>query len=432
MHIVLNPGPMKNISIIILITIALTAYDRADFIENPHYKIKLSIDPEKQYIDADCYWEIPHDGSGKTIHFYLHKQLQIEEMDINENASFTISQDTSDIRYMPFATRYSLHTHGLKNNTISLHLKYSGRISEWPEWSANVIGEEWTEMGSYFPWYPLNSNYRPFTYEVEVFSDGDYSTFMMGTDAVDNNWAFYRAEKPTNDMVLCASKNLKIEKKEIYQYKVSLAHTTLPDTLINTLTLDLRKILSLYNKWFPPAGNTLCIVESMREKGGGYARLGGIYLPGFTRADYYELRKPYSRYLAHELSHLWWYRANSNTWEDWLNEGFAEYTALMVLRELYGQDYFEEWIEKKREQSEGTHPVWQYDRNGEQAYKILYDKTPLLLYELEGRIGIDPFKQLMWDLLINNVSTTYEFKRILTDLEGKETAEWFVEMLKKS
>ncbi|MEA1885711.1 MAG: hypothetical protein U9N72_00660 [Bacteroidota bacterium] len=102
----------------------------------------------------------------------------------------------------------------------------------------------------------------------------------------------------------------------------------------------------------------------------------------------------------------------------------------MVIRELHGNEYFEEWIERKREQSEGTDPVWQYDRNGEQAYTILYNKTPLLLYELESRIGIDQFRQLMWDLLINRVSTTYEFKRILENLEGKETADWFLGRLK--
>ncbi|MDT8401169.1 MAG: hypothetical protein RQ743_05700 [Bacteroidales bacterium] len=63
---------------------------------------------------------------------------------------------------------------------------------------------------------------------------------------------------------------------------------------------------------------------------------------GFTKADYYDSRIGYARYPAHEISRLWWLRADANTWEDWLNEGFAEYTALVVLRELYGKEYFEE------------------------------------------------------------------------------------------
>ncbi|MFO7850847.1 MAG: M1 family aminopeptidase [Bacteroidota bacterium] len=422
---------MKNISLIILITIALTGYDRADNIENPHYDIRLSIDPAEQYIDVECKWVLPKNTEAGTIIFYLHRQLQIEEIMPSNGESVIISRDTSDIRYMPYATKYTIKTHALKNNRTSLQMKYSGRITEWSEWSPSVIGEEWTELGSYFPWYPRNKEYGPFTYEVEVFIDDKYHTFMMGNEAADKNWASYTTENTTNDIVLCASEDLRTVNKEVFQYDLCIAHSSFPDTLINSLTDDIREILALFNRWFPAGGNTICLVESMREEGGGYARLGGIYLSGLTSSDFYGSRKAYTRYLAHEISHLWWYRADANTWEDWLNEGFAEYTALLVLRELYGQDYFEEQIEKKREQSEGTDPVWQYDRNREQAYTILYDKAPLLLYELEGRIGIGPFKQLMWDLLINKVSTTYEFKRILTDLEGEETAEWFVEMLKE-
>ncbi len=423
---------MKNLLLIILITIALTSYDKADTIDFAHYNIKLTIDPEKQFIDVDCSLDIPHDAKGNTICFYLHKQLQIEELSLNNNEPVKINLDTCDISYMPCATRYSLITHGLKNKKVSLHLKYSGRITEWPELSANVISKEWTEMGLYFPWYPYNTQYGLFTYEVEVFTSDGYHTFMIGSEAIDDNWAFYRSENPTNDIVLCASKNLRTEKREIYQYSINLAHSTFPDSLINELTSDIRQILILYNRWFPPGCNTLSLVESMREKGGRYARLGGIFLPGFAGANYYESRTTYTRYLAHEISRLWWYRANPNTWENWLNEGFAEYTALMVLRELHGRAYFESWIERKREQSEETDPVWQYNCNSEQAHNILYDKTPLVLYELEQRIGTGHFKQLMWDLLINRVSTTYEFLNVLEELEGKDTTEWFIKMLKNS
>ncbi|MEA1885712.1 MAG: hypothetical protein U9N72_00665 [Bacteroidota bacterium] len=139
---------MKNLLLIISITIALTGFDEADTIDHPHYKIKLSIDPADQYIDVECTWDIPHDEREKAIYFYLHKQLQIEELFINDNEQVTISRDSSDIRYMPCAIRYTWNTQGLKYETVTLHLKYSGRITEWPEWSTSVIGENWTEMGT--------------------------------------------------------------------------------------------------------------------------------------------------------------------------------------------------------------------------------------------------------------------------------------------
>jgi len=37
----------------------------------------------------------------------------------------------------------------------------------------------------------------------------------------------------------------------------------------------------------------------------------------------------------------WWANAPVNSWEDWLNESFAEYSALMAVRELFGAERFE-------------------------------------------------------------------------------------------
>lgn len=424
---------MKYILVIIFLTISLTGCRQEEAREYSNYRVKVSVEPEEQYLEVDCYWDIVTARNNRSLYFYLHNQLQLEELRVNNSENgFTLSQDSSDIRYMPDATKYVVDIKGLNinNKTTGLHLKYSGRITEWNEWSASVIGEEWTEMGLYFPWYPYNPGYTPFTYDVEVVHSGEYRTFMMGNETKDDYYAIYRTASPTNDMVLCMSKNLKIKRKEMHRNSFKLAYTSLSEELTDTLVSDIEALLDLFNSWFPPGNNQVCIAESMRETGGGYARIGGIYLPGFTEADYYESRKSYSRYLAHEVSHLWWYRANTNTWEDWLNEGFAEYSALMVLRELYGQEYFEEWIAKKEKEVEGVGPVWHLDRNGEQAYTLLYDKVPLLLYELEGRIGPDSLKQLMWDMLVKKVSNTDEFMAILEDLEGELTAEWFLGKLK--
>lgn len=421
---------MKYLFLIIVITIALTSYEEADELDFPHYNINLSIDPTEQYIEVDCYWDIPCDIRGNTILFYLHNQLQIEELTINRNESFTITEDSSDINYMPYATRYYLNTQGLKNKKATLHLKYSGRITEWEDLSSSVIGENWTEMGCYLPWYPYCPDYKPFTYKVEILTSGEYRPFLMGSETLDDNWAIYETVTPTNDIVLCASKSVKTEKKEIFQYKISFAYSTLSDILIDTITSDIREILALYNRWFPPGGERLCIVESMRDKGGGYARLGGIYLPGLTCSEYYESRKEYTRYLAHELSHLWWYRANPNTWEDWLNEGLAEYSALMVLREIYGQEDFEYWIHKKQNHSDDIQPVYMHNRNSQQAFSILHDKMPILLHELERKIGTDSFEQLLWNLITSRASNTYDFMDVLENLEGKEITEWFMAKLK--
>jgi len=43
--------------------------------------------------------------------------------------------------------------------------------------------------------------------------------------------------------------------------------------------------------------------------------------------------------------------------EDWLNESFAEYSALMAVRELFGTGRFQNIIAGKRKRSEGMPPI---------------------------------------------------------------------------
>jgi aminopeptidase N len=196
------------------------------------------------------------------------------------------------------------------------------------------------------------------------------------------------------------------------------------------LSTDIKEILTTFNQWFSGSNTSICLVESLREKGGGYARLGGMYLNGLNQTSYFKKRKGYTRYLSHEIAHLWWHRANTNSWQDWLNEGFAEYSALMVLREQYGPVYFDKWLDLKKKKIKDTEPVWHCDRNGKNAYAILYSKAPVLLNKLEQKIGQKKFKKLMKGMLRNQVSTTAEFLDLLEKQQGSETKKWFTTELK--
>lgn len=395
-------------------------------LEHPHYDLDLSFNPVGQYIEVQGEMKIPvMNDTSNQIEFYLHKQLTISDLKLNGKKDFDLRLDSSDIRYMPEATKYILRSPESFKEKVHLAFQYSGVVTEWPQWSASVIGEEWTEMSCYFPWYPYHKLLKPFTYDINVKPIESYNIFIMGQEKKDNDAKSFTSPFPTNDIVVCASKDLKTVNRELGDYTFQLAYTTLSDTLIDTLSADVGDILTTFNQWFPGSETSICLVESMRDKGGAYARTGGMYLSGFNKSAYFESRKGYTRYLSHEISHLWWYRANSNSWEDWLNEGFAEYSALMVIRDKYGLDYFLEWIEKKKQEMKDTGPIWHCDRNGKNAYAILYSKAPVLLYQLEQKTGKDEFKQLMHLMLEKKVSNTEQFLSLLEEQEGGETREWF-------
>ena len=399
-------------------------------VKQTHYEFDLTFNPVAQKVNVQGQMIIPLDNdTANQIDFYLHRQLNVSNLELNGKKHFELCKDTSDIRYMPDAIKYTLKSPESFNKKARISFKYSGKITQWHKWSASVIGKEWTEMACYFPWYPYHMQFRPFTYQVDITPIKDYNIFLMGQKNRVDDGIRFKTPYPTNDIVVCASKNLKTIKHELGNFTFKLAYTTLSDTLINTLSADVKKILTTYNQWFIASDTSICLIESMREKGGAYARKGGMYLTDLNKTAYFDRRKRYMRYLSHEISHLWWYRANTNSWEDWLNEGFAEYSALMIIRDQYGQDYFQSWIDHKKKQMKATEPIWHCDRNSKNAYTILYSKAPVLIYQLEQKIGKKAFNKLIQTMQKKEVATTRQFLILLEDQEGSKIKEWFKNQL---
>jgi len=109
----------------------------------------------------------------------------------------------------------------------------------------------------------------------------------------------------------------------------------------------------------------------------------------------------------------WWANAPVNSWEDWLNESFAEYSALMAVRELFGTGRFQNIIAGKRKRSEGMPPIKGIKRNDERAFTVLYDKGCLVLYELEQMAERKEFIGLLRKTFQQKVSSTEEFVELV-------------------
>lgn len=403
--------------------------------EYPHYEIKLRIDPTEQEIFVEGKLLIDSiRNSPNDMSFYLDKGMNIKSFTLNNELSFIKDTSVSDIRFMPEAAKLYIGKDVVKNNRkIEINFEYGGKLSELPEYFANTISKEWIELGEYYPWFPYNPKNKLFTYDLEIEIDSEYHVFGMGK--VNNAGIKKRIinNTPTNDIVVCAAKDISVKEWQIGANTISIYHDNFADTLLNKMEVDLSSIIKLYNKWFGDKSQNIIIVESKREKGGGYARIGGVFLGGFKSEKYYKFNEGYHRYLAHELGHLWWFKANTSSWEDWLNEGFAEYSALMVIRKVFGEDAFMKRLDVKKESLKDTPPIWGFDRNSDSEAKtielILYNKAPILLNMLENRIGKVQFIGFTKRLLQRNITSTQEFLEVLEQQEGEKVSGWFKELL---
>jgi len=395
-----------------------------------HYELHVALDPARQHIAVTGRLLLdPADVPGDTVAFLLHRQLVVARADLGGGGACVRDTALAGIRYTPEATwvRCVPGRPLPADAPAELTVVYGGRITAWPEWNASVLGGDWVEMGLYFPWFPYLPDIAAYTYDLTVDAGPGYTVFALGTSERDGERWRFRTAAPTNDIVVVAARDLVVHRAA----GVQVVHRGLEPALIDTLAADLQAMRALYTRWFGPVPGDLAVVSSSRERGGGYARRGALYLAGLADAGYLDHREGYHRYLGHELAHLWWHRADPRSWEDWLNESLAEHSALLAVRERFGEAAYAARLARKREVCADTPPIVGLDRDGDpQVEPVLYSKGPVLLAELEDQLGRAAYRALLREAQARAVATTAGFLALLRAAAGEATAARFEQQLR--
>ncbi len=98
----------------------------------------------------------------------------------------------------------------------------------------------------------------------------------------------------------------------------------------------------------------------------------------------------------------------------------AEYSALMLMRDWYGDQVFTDYLEQYRKEAENKPAIWGLDRNHEAAFAVLYRKGPVLLNRLEQRIGKERFRELLGTLVAKRVSSTEQLLATIEQIASRE------------
>ncbi|MFC1482051.1 M1 family aminopeptidase [Candidatus Neomarinimicrobiota bacterium] len=420
--------------LVLALLIACNRNNSGDDISNPdysHYDIRLQIEPDRQYIKVDGTLQyIVKDDSLDALILNLHNELQVSNFSVDGDNSFELDTSDAITRWLPNAMRIVHHGKRafVKGDILDISYSYEGQITQWPSWSANVIGPEWIEMGSYFPWYP--SFYGLFTYSLEVDLDPRYRVVAHGSDPGDSKKRIFVSERPIGDFIVCSSKDLEVIRTDINPHSFLIANAALSNPMVSMLQSEIEQYYHHFTKWFGDIDQQdMLLVLSKRENGGGYSRGGGLFLGGFSDSVYRDNRTDHVLYLSHEVAHQWWHGADNN-WEDWLNEGFAEYSAMMLLRALYGDHEFASRLNAKQIEILNTPPIWNLDRNSPTAQSVLYNKSVIILNRFEEKIGTERFKYLLHERVAKNINKTTELLSLIEDREGTEIRDWFENQLR--
>lgn len=408
-----------------------------------HYDLFLDLDPRRKSIavTGSLAYHSPQNRLERA-RFYLNSQFVIKRVFGRRISGYHFeSAPQSGEVEGPQTGILDVYFHPplKRSETALIQFEYRGSHIELPAESANMITVDWVELGKQLPWYPIQGPgaQKDLTFTLKVDCPAGYQVGSYGEYTLqDSSWLF-NWPYPTTDIVVTAGTSLETHAFESEANRVYLSSATFTDAAVDQLGGDLLWILERYSGWFGPtrpSGFTL--IESPRSLGGGYSHRGLVVLSGINELEYLGQREAYIRYLAHEAAHTWWWEAPTNTWEDWLNESFAEYSALLIIRERFGQDTYERFLERKRERLPQSIPILGFNRadistpNQQiSAERVLYDQGPLLLHELAERLGYNRFLELCRARLWSGVTSTAHFLDLLAEIESDAEREWFEKKL---
>ncbi|WP_234122679.1 M1 family aminopeptidase [Clostridium hydrogenum] len=396
------------------------------------YTANLKINPKKHFISADISLDYYFkDNDINEITFYIYKDIKVENITSPDIKKYEVSTIVSD--WSPFILESKSIKITLKrpfncNEKINLKFQYSGNIEILNSSNVNRISEEWTELGLYSPWFPLTQNMEPALFNVIIDISNNYT--VVGASLSDH---FILNKKiPENDCTIIAAPNLNCIHNSIDNISLDIYYTKQEG--VNTakdISTFSSSILKYYiDKFGDIPQKSFSIVLAPRNVGGGYCRKDLIVLSPMGSNEIYDKAKQF-RFLAHELAHLWWCKANCSSYEDWLNESFAEYSSLIALNDLFDKNEAQNILTLYKTKSKTLPKIEGIARNYENAYEVLYYKGSVILNELENKIGKASFYTLLKELHKNNICSTRDFLQVLENISDTETANFFHNALQK-
>ena len=387
-----------------------------------HYSGEINFEPEHGNIDVQ--WTISvHDPKATHLTYVLRSSLGKVQAtgDAIDSVAVGASESGDDFQQIAITLKPST-----KNELRSFDLSYSGVLLPTPMGNRiNQISKDSIELNVDSFWLPMDSRFNQLlTVDLQIGISSDWQAVGAGDIATTENGYQLTNTKPSIDIAFALAKNFVVTK---------LSGFTLYDVRQNKFGIDKLSSAADFcvtelNQRYGQSGSLSDISFTINDRPeSGYARGNYIALTDISEAQPENL----TQFVCHEIAHNWSGYGKFDTEENWLNEGFAEYVGLMMLRKRFGDDAFKARLEQFRAQIEGKSlgPIWTPELTARPDYLVSYRKAPLVLQELEKRIGSEPFDRFVTAYMTSRTSTTESLLENLTQHTDKSNVEWFVNLL---
>ena len=386
---------------------------------------EVNINLKQETISAKLKYDYVAVGEPETeIKFYLNDDFNVSKVKCARCQAFKFERKTERFPTLTISLDKPLQT----GERVTIEIEYDGSLKEMYNKEHRFL-----ELGLDWFWYPIHRNLSGFSFLYRLTVKTDAPDFQLaGNGRVvkkGKNW-LVESKAADYDIDLVLSDNLSFKRYNQNGYNLEVVSKNLSEEVPATLLENIRETLDFYNSTFGknnPQREVTAVIRPFPEKSGqgGYFRKGYFILPRIDDA------KNFFFPVAHELAHHWWIGANQQN--AWLNESFAEYSAMLAVRKLKGAADFNEILERKKKLGENLPPIYGFDRtkNRQQTPLVLYIKGALKLHELEKDLGEEKFLEFLQKVSGAKVDNTDRLIELLAQFSSRETADRFLSRLKE-
>ena len=385
--------------------------------EEPHYSVGLNVAPDRKEIAVDAILELPPAAPGTETAFVLGRSYTISSATAGDAA--TVAVEPTDAPW-PGLQRITVRFHKAEA-APRLRLLYAGRLNPSGDPPINVVSPRLVELNLDSMWLPIAADLgTKFTADARIAGlPADATVVAQGQVSRSGNEVRIRRSKPDIDLAFVASPDLQRSGNDGFE----LYAANLQSERARLYSEHGAKALRFLEEWLGPMpGKPARIAVVTRPRVSGYSRSGYLVLTEGPKAS----EAGAAKFTAHEFAHAWLSNANPTSEHRWLDESTAEYVSLRYVEEALGKGAAEELIAPKRKMAADADPVLGTRRTDAE----LYAKGPLLLFELEERIGRSKMDSLLAEVARNRIGTTEEFLALLRERGDDETANWFEDQLR--
>ncbi|MCC8036273.1 MAG: hypothetical protein LIO77_10180 [Rikenellaceae bacterium] len=418
---------MKKV-IIFSVFFCLPVYLYAQLVRDYNLEVDIKMVPKTLAVTG--FFEIDWQGRD-SVQMILWKETDIRSIATFDGRplNYRHNRDFTPSIYISNGGEFVIYREGGEPQQDKIYIDYTCDMAGLRPGFGKCFEDIWLNIGFYTAWYPLHIGSRGFTSQVSLSIDGGMIIDGSGALAEEDGRMVLRQESPSSDIVLVASRVLRKNRVEKEGICLEILSVDISPETIEGMLAETSSVYDYYKALLKRAGEgAVKFAIPPGGRGSGYARNNFIVLMTGDILD-----NVTSRGIAHEMAHFWFNRAPEDTWEDWLNEAFAEYLSFRYLKDKtgsepaygYGNLQFDTWVELFEHTTRNAPPIYGVDRNTPEAYAALYEYGALMLREFEGLVGHDEFVRMLRSILDNKIGNTREFLSLLEREFPGWAAPWF-------